>query len=380
MAKVILLDQYAGLGGGQRILADLARAFEGAGHGVAVMVPGRGRVRADLEAEGFPVLDLPLRAMTPGRKPLSEKLGYPLSARRAAAAIEEAARSSGADLLYANGPRTYLPAVWAARRLGVPVVCGLHLIFTRGLERRLIRWCLARPEVRAAVFCSEAVAGPVRDACPGKARLVHYWVSPEFLGAQDRAGARQAMGLHGHQVAVGVLGRISRTKGQRLFLEALLPLLEAFPRLTLYVAGSADFEDAGEASAVRALAAGAGDPARVVLTEAMVESRPFLDAMDVLVVPSLWEEPFGLVAVEGMARSLPVVATRSGGLTEIVEDGVTGIQTEKTASSLREAVARLVAEPVVRARMGEAGRARVEERFHPVTQMAKILEACFGEG
>ncbi len=379
MAEIILTDQYSGLGGGQRILMDLARAFRSAGHGVRVLVPGNGTAAQRLREEGFAVLPLPLPDMTAGRKSFTEKAAYPLHARRAARAIAAAIAESPADIIYANAPRCFLPAVWASRRTGVPVVCALHLIFTGGLEHRLIRWCFRQPEVRRVIFCSAAAAAPFADAAGAKGEKLLYWVSPDFLETpKDRAAARAAVDLRGYEIAVGVLGRISKTKGQRVFLEALLPLLEAFPRLKLFVAGAADFEDPGEEGAVRALAESACDASRVVVTGKMVESMPFLDAMDALVVPSLWEEPFGLVAVEGMARGLPVVVTRSGGLVEIVEDGVTGLHADKTPESLRRAAAALVADPVLRGRMGEAGRARVEALFNPSTQLAALMEKSLG--
>ena len=370
-----MLDQYSGLGGGQRILMDLAAAFRDAGHGVRVMLPGEGTTSEGLAAEGFSLLSLPLPNMTPGRKPLTEKLTYVLHARRAADAIATALRREKTDLIYANGPRTVLPAVWAAQRTGVPVACGLHLIFRSGLEHRLLSWCFRKPEVRRVIFCSDAVAEPFSAAAGDKGKKVLYWVSPPFLNEPvDRSPARAAYGLQANDVAVGVLGRISKTKGQALFLEALIPLLTAHPRLKLFVAGAADFEDPGEEARVKALADQA--PGRVVLTGMMVESMGFLDAMDALVVPSQWDEPFGLVAVEGMARRLPVVVTRSGGLTEIVEHGVTGFHADKTAGSLREAVEPLVADAALRRRLGEAGRARVERMFDPSRQMAEIVESC----
>ena len=378
MAHVVLLDQYAGLGGGQRILMDLARAFRQAGHRVTVFLPGKGTASERLEAEGFPVRPFPLPGMTAGRKPIREKLAYPLHARRAAKEVRRFLETDRADLIYANAPRTFLPAVLAARRTGTPLTCGLHLIFERGLEHRLLAWCFRQPEVRHVVFCSSAVAAPFRTECGSKGRTIFYWVSPPFLREpQDRASSRQEFGLLPHDLAVGVLGRLSRTKGQRLFLEAMLPLLPAHPRLKLLVAGAADFEDPAEEARVRAVAVGA-DPSRVVITGRMVESMPFLDALDLLVVPSLWEEPFGLVAVEGMGRTLPVVVTRSGGLPEIVEDGVTGFHAEKNAASLRRAVEPLLADPVLRARMGEAGRARVEALFNPDRRLAEIVEFALG--
>lgn len=378
MARVILLDQYAGLGGGQRILMDLASAFRRAGHGVRVLVPGEGTAARRLEEEGFPVLPLSLPDMTPGRKTLREKIMYPLAARRAAAEIVRELAREPADLLYANAPRTFLPAVLAARRGGPPVVCALHLIFSRGMEYRLIRWCFRRKDVRRVFFCSGAVARPFASLCGGKGVRLHYWVSPRFLETPpERERWRQEWGLGPRDVAVGVLGRISRTKGQALFLEALAPLLQDHPHLRLLIGGGADFEDPGEERRVQALARSAPDPSRVTVAGRMVEALPFLDALDVLVVPSLWEEPFGLVAVEGMARGLPVVVTKSGGLVEIVEEGITGFHADKDPASLRRAVEPLVRDGTLRSRLGAAGRQRVERDFHPEIQMGKLLSLCF---
>jgi glycosyltransferase involved in cell wall biosynthesis len=312
--------------------------------------------------------------MTAGHKTLAEKLSYLVHAKRAAEAIGAALSEEKANLIYANAPRCVLPAVWAGRKAGVSVACGLHLIFRKGLENRLLNWCFRQPEVRRVIFCSDAVAKPFLQAAGPKGTKVLYWVSPPVLHAPPgHQEARARYGLSGNDVAVGVIGRISKTKGQRLFLESLMPLLSAHPRLKLVVAGGSDFEDPSEEAAVKALAVQA--PERVRVTGAMVDSREFLDAMDVLVVPSLWDEPFGLVAVEGMARSLPVVVTRSGGLQEIVENGVTGFIVEKEARALRESVEALVKDPVLRARMGGKGRERVLLMFHPERQMGRIVDA-----
>lgn len=380
MARVLFLDQYAGLGGGQRILMDLAAAFRKAGHEVRVMVPGEGTAVKRLREEGFAVLPLPLPDMTPGRKSLREKLLYPLAAWRAAAAIGRVLTQEPADLLYANAPRAFFPAVLAARRQGLPVVCALHLLFSKGWEYRMIRWCFRRKEVRRVFFCSHAVARPFASLCGGKGVRLPYWVSPHFLEAPfQRERSRQAWGLGSQDVAVGVLGRISRTKGQALFVEALAPLLANYPRLRLLVGGGTDFEDPEEERRVQALARSAPDPSRVTVAGRMVDALSFLDALDVLVVPSLWEEPFGLVAVEGMARRLPVVVTKSGGLKEIVEEGTTGFHAEKDPLSLRRAVEPLLVDGVLRSRLGTAGRLRVERDFHPEVQLGTLLSLCFSE-
>ena len=86
--------------------------------------------------------------------------------------------------------------------------------------------------------------------------------------------------------------------------------------------------------------------------------------LDICVVPSLWPEPFGIVALEGMACGRPVIATRVGGLQEIVVDGETGFLVQPgNVEEFADRLERLLDDPGLRAEMGEKGRARVLEDF-----------------
>jgi len=84
----------------------------------------------------------------------------------------------------------------------------------------------------------------------------------------------------------------------------------------------------------------------------------------ICVVPSLWEEPFGMVAVEAMAAGRPVIAARGGGLTNIVEDGETGFLFEAgNAADLAERIVRLLDDASLRSRMASSARVRVAEHY-----------------
>jgi glycosyltransferase involved in cell wall biosynthesis len=92
------------------------------------------------------------------------------------------------------------------------------------------------------------------------------------------------------------------------------------------------------------------------------------------VVPSVWREPFGLVALEAMAAARPVVASDIGGLSEIVAPGETGLLVAPgDAVQLTDAIARLLDDPALRARMGRAARERVE-LFSPERIVPRIVD------
>ncbi len=94
------------------------------------------------------------------------------------------------------------------------------------------------------------------------------------------------------------------------------------------------------------------------------EIRTLYQQADCCVVPSVWDEPFGLVALEAMASGRPVCASRVGGLQDIVVDGETGFLFERgNPEELCQKLVLLLDDAALRARMGEAGRRRVEDHY-----------------
>ncbi|HVT11255.1 MAG TPA: glycosyltransferase family 4 protein [Fimbriimonadaceae bacterium] len=359
MARILFIDQYATLGGGQRILLDVVEAFAEEGHACVVALPGKGEVTEALDRLGVRHEPLPVPELSAGKKGLPDFLRFLAGSRKLARAIKALSRDVGADIVYVNGPRCILGAVLAKVE---PVVIAIHLIHG-GFERRLLAWCFARPEVRLVTFCSRFAMEPFAGLAKG--RIFENWVSPAILEAPDsRAASRRELGLEEREVAVGVLGRISPFKGQAFLCKALLPVLREASPIRLFVAGAKDHETQGEDL-----------PKSPFIREMGKVPAParFLDAMDILVVPSLWEEPFGLVAIEGMARGLPVVATRSGCLPEIVEDGTTGLVVPKTEEGLRGAIESLTQDRAKRESMGSAGRAKTIHRFEPRRRLSELI-------
>jgi glycosyltransferase involved in cell wall biosynthesis len=96
---------------------------------------------------------------------------------------------------------------------------------------------------------------------------------------------------------------------------------------------------------------------------------------DVVVYPTVGEEPYGLVPVEAMSCARPVVASKSGGITETIIDGVTGfIVPRGDVGCLVERVAQLFTDPILARRFGSSGRLHVEEYFNAQTYVETLVD------
>ena len=95
-----------------------------------------------------------------------------------------------------------------------------------------------------------------------------------------------------------------------------------------------------------------------------------------VVVPSLWPEPFGLVGIEALAAGRPVVASATGGIEDWLDDGVSGVCVKPgDARELARALDALLADPDRRRAMGEAGKLAVQSRFSPESHVLALLDA-----
>jgi spore coat protein SA len=189
--------------------------------------------------------------------------------------------------------------------------------------------------------------------------------SPE--GEARRRELREKRGWKSRKVVL-FMGRVIPRKGVHHLVDALPELVREHPDVLLVIVGSPFYGSHRTTSYSRGLVR-AGAPLKNWLQ--FIPYVPYTEvpdwflAADVAVVPSDANEAFGLVNVEAMACGLPVVATRSGGMPEIVEDGVTGFLADpkRVQASLAEKLGLLLRDEELRNRLGANSRARVEERF-----------------
>jgi glycosyltransferase involved in cell wall biosynthesis len=364
--RVLFVDQSGELGGAELCLLDLVPHFAQRGE---VVLLEDGPFRERLQRSGIKV-SIITDARLAGIKKRSFTARDALALTRLPRLVFALARKARAcELIYANTQKAMVLSVlagWLARK---PVLWHLHDIVSAEhfgpFQRRIIK-LLARPGLAFVIANSHASATALCAVTPFRRdalRVVHNGIdaAPFERAAQaSPADLRQRLGLPRDAFLVGVFGRLAPWKGQHVLLQAAA----ACQDLRIVVVGSALFNEQAYGASLQALAERLGVAERVHMLGFRDDVAALMTAMDIVVHTSTAPEPFGRVIVEGMLASRPVVASATGGVVEIIEDGVTGLlvapdQPEQLAQVLR----RLQASPALRETLGKNACAAARQSF-----------------
>ena len=216
------------------------------------------------------------------------------------------------------------------------------------------------------------------DADPGRVAIVPPGVDHAFFSPGDQRQARRALRLPAERPTVLFVGRIQPLKGLEVALRALgaLPDRGISDAQLLVVGGPSGPLGDGELARLRALAErlGIADSVRFVPPQPHELLSTWYRAADCCVVPSR-SESFGLVALEAAACGIPVVASSVGGLTTLVEHGVTGYLVESGAvAGFADRLARLLGDRLHAAAIGSAAAERARRYTWPLAAAGLIAE------
>lgn len=357
-----VLHCYSGnlYGGIEAMLATLARCRD--------LAPGmephfalcfEGRLADELRAAAAPVHLLnPVRFRHPWTA---------LAARRRLARLLRRVRPD-VVICHASWPHGLLGPV--ALRAGRPLIYWQHnLIAVPGWVDRLA----ARVRPRLVVANSHATAATTPRLFPDAAiEVVYCPVAAPGPAAGDRGEVRRELDTPEHAVVLIQVSRLEPLKGHDLLLEALGRLRGSPGWVAWIVGGPQRPAEHAYLAALRARAAALGIADRVRFLGQRADVPRLLAAADVSCQPNAGAESFGIAPVEALYAGLPVVATRLGGVAEVLDATCGVLVPPGDAAALAAALGQLIADPEARARLGAAGPMRAAALCDPAQVLDRL--------
>lgn len=333
--RIAIATNNGDIGGGEVMLLNIATALRSLGIDVTVLAPTMpGELLDEARSRGFDVV--PLKAST--------RLGY----MRALAA-------------------------WRLRNLTVPLWCNglVPTVATTGMGPRIAHLHIL-PTGLNAVAARIGRLGAARVLVPSRfmasrirrAHVLENWTEDiAFLGKEPRPEG---------PLRVGFLGRLTKDKGVHVLARAMVEVIARSEReARLVLAGENRFGDSADDRAIQAaLEPISGSVDRL----GWVRREEFFDQVDLAVFPSVWEEPFGLVAAEAMARGVPFVISDSGALPEVVGELHPWIARRGNAVDLADIIYEALASQSTAGRALDSNRERWERHYSPQAGARRVAE------
>jgi glycosyltransferase involved in cell wall biosynthesis len=262
-------------------------------------------------------------------------------------------------------------SAWLAR---VPCIISTYqnIYARRRIKYHLINWALSFVNDRI-IAVSRAVKENVvhyDKISPEKVRVLYNCIDPsKFQRNSDGQEVRRRFGIGPEDYLIGVIGRLEEQKGHIYLLEALARLVSEFPQIKVLIVGKGNLRPFLEKKAQEL-----GLSKNVLFLGVQKPINPILEALDLFLLPSLWEG-FSLAILEAMSMGLPVVATAVGGAAEVIHSGIDGLLiSPKDVPGLVAAIRDAVQHPKKFLEMGQNGKKTVSENFSQAHHLAMLQD------
>lgn len=285
--------------------------------------------------------------------------------------LSRAFRAAHIDIVHSSGMMAQLAAGAGAKRTGIPHVAHVQDIISLNWVRHLYTSALARLSDQIVAISTTVSEGYP----PDKTVVIHNVVDINRL--QNTRDIRETLGISTKQKLIGMVGRLTPWKGQKVFLAAAQQLAEQNDQYRFILVG----DDAvgrvpGYREELKRLSNRGVLQGRVQLVGHREDVLDIMAACDVLVHASTKPEPFGIVIVEAMAMAKPVIATAIGGPLDIIEDKIDGLLVPPgDVSAVAEAIQWLIDNTELAARMGQHAQEKSRNQFsaaHLIKEFIKI--------
>lgn len=353
--NILQIVSSSATSGGEWHVFHVAERLIRRGHNVQVICPHGGWLPKELRESGIVVHETHMKGS-----------GW----IKTVGLVRELIKSQRFDLVHSHLTRaTYFGAI-GATLTRIPAIATVHIANHDQIYKRM---AFGRNRLIAV---SNYVRGLLHGRGIGARYIDTVYNGTDFTEIARHADANlhHELGIPGDRKLIGLVGRVCREKGHLEMVEAMKRIVDATPEAHAVFVGR--MEPAFEPE-IREAIHHARLEERITMAGLRFDIPRMLDGFAFSAMPS-HKETFGIAAIEAMARGKPVIATKVGGLPELVRHNQTGLLVDLDPESISEASAYLLNNEDELARMGANGRMLVEEKF-TLNQMVMGLEEVYAK-
>lgn len=283
------------------------------------------------------------------------------------------------DLIHVNHPHYFLlHSYWSARLCRIPLVVHYQMMADdsegQNWWRKVNSKIVSRADALIHISNACKISLEERGVSNSNTWIINNGVDTERFNQKKRSGALRRAIRCGSEPILGFVGRIVHDKGVMELLDAFLLLRERFPRLYLTIIGDYSSEALDFIGRLKSVAEQSNCSDRVWFAGFSDDVADYMADLDILALPS-YHEGFGKVLIEAMASGVSVVASRVGGIPEVVRDKEDGLLVPvRNHTELAQAIASLLSNDELRLKMVESALNRTSELFSLDNQCSKTAE------
>jgi glycosyltransferase involved in cell wall biosynthesis len=383
MIKILFLEQFSEIGGGQTVLLSILESLDRNKYTPIVALPKEGPLSKRLEQLNVKYFIYPLGEYSLGRKSIFDVISYFFNSIKSIFILNRLIKSQNIQLIYANATRAFLPGTISAKLNKIPIVWHLHLI-VKGIEKWTLLFLLKCFKINRIIAVSDITA---RSLLKNNGfDIVHNAVDTQkFSPLIEGNNVRQELNINPSVPIVGFIGSLVKLKGIEHFISATKSVASEFPSAKFLIVGDTLAQNKNDYKYKKdllELVKNSGMENKVVFTGKRNDIPSVLAALDILVVPSIQPETFSMVLLEAMATGRPVVAADHGGPREIIEHNKDGIlYSPRDDQALASAVLDLLKNPKKSSEIGKFARTTAENRFSIQRfrhEIGKVIDSVVG--
>ncbi len=366
--NILLVTTHLNIGGIASYTINLARALKAKGENVYVASSG-GELTERLKENNIPHIDLKIRTKSELNPKLIKTILY----------LREYARKNNINIIHTQTRVSQMVSFFVSWLTGVPFVSTCHGFFKNKLSRRLFGlWG------KKVIAISDAVSEYLINALgveKSKVETIYNGIDIPYFDKEfpryELDKLKEDIGLKGLRI-IGTIARLSPVKGIEYLIDAAGLLIKERADTGFIIIGNGPYKEELER---RVRAHKIED--KVKFIEAAVDTRPYLNAMDVFVLSPV-QEGLGLSIAEAMASGKPIVATGVGGISSLIKNEETGLLIpSRNPEALKSAIIRLLDDKTLSSTLSKNARefARRNLRMEDMADktLALYREVAFGK-